>query len=165
MDRGNSRSGTRSRGGRRRQLMSNSLPSGSFIPTAYQSRPSSLMAPVSVAPRSVSRLASASTRFVRAASGTERPPLTWMSRWRRFKHVSQGSRPEAGKQLGVLAVDDELESGRHRAPIGSAVTRAGLRGGHVRYHAANHGRKRAIGVTQLDQRKDHLDTFAQVTKL
>src|SRR6266568_5103921 len=80
----------------------------------------------------------------------------------RFKHVSQGSRPEAGKQLGVLAVDNELESGRHRAPIGSAVARAGLRGGHVRYHAANHGRKRAIGVTQLDQRKDHLDTFAQV---
>src|ERR1700722_13235973 len=39
----------------------------------------------------------------------------------RFKHVSQGSRPEAGKQLWVLAVDDELESGRHRAPIGSAV--------------------------------------------
>ena len=35
----------------------------------------------------------------------------------RFKHVSQGSRPEAGKRLGVLAVDDELESGRHRAPI------------------------------------------------
>ena len=30
----NSSSGTRSRGGRRRQLMSNSLPSGSFIPTA-----------------------------------------------------------------------------------------------------------------------------------
>ena len=43
---------------------------------------------------------------------------------RRFKHVSQGSRPEAGQQLGVLAVDDELESGRHRAPIGSAVARA-----------------------------------------
>ena len=42
----------------------------------------------------------------------------------RFKHVSQGSRPEAGKQLGVLAVDDKLESGRHRAPIGSAVARA-----------------------------------------
>src|SRR5262249_26989307 len=39
----------------------------------------------------------------------------------RFKHVSQGSRPEAGKQLGVLAVDDEQESGRHRGPIGSAV--------------------------------------------
>ena len=35
---------------------------------------------------------------------------------RRLKHVSQGSRPEAGQQLGVLAVDDELESGRHRAP-------------------------------------------------
>jgi len=35
----------------------------------------------------------------------------------RLKHVSQGSRPEAGKQLGVLAVDDELVSGRHRAPI------------------------------------------------
>ena len=30
----NSSSGTRSRGGRRRQLMSNSLPSGSFIPIA-----------------------------------------------------------------------------------------------------------------------------------
>ena len=42
----------------------------------------------------------------------------------RFKHVSQGSRPEAGKQLGVLAVDDELESGSHRAPISSAVARA-----------------------------------------
>ena len=42
----------------------------------------------------------------------------------RFKHVSQGRRPEAGQQLGVLAVDDELESGRHRAPIGSAVHRA-----------------------------------------
>src|SRR5712691_3313875 len=36
----------------------------------------------------------------------------------------KGSRPEAGKQLGVLAVDDELESGRHRAPIGSEVARA-----------------------------------------
>src|SRR5215469_14495574 len=32
-----------------------------------------------------------------------------------FQHVSQGSRPEAGQQFGVLAVDDELESGRHRA--------------------------------------------------
>src|SRR5215831_19207825 len=42
----------------------------------------------------------------------------------RFKHVSQGSRPEAGQQLGVRAVDDELESGRHRAPIGSAVAGA-----------------------------------------
>src|SRR6266446_1095886 len=42
----------------------------------------------------------------------------------RVKHVSQGSRPEAGKQLRVLAVDDELESGRHRAPLGSAVARA-----------------------------------------
>src|SRR5215467_16309636 len=34
----------------------------------------------------------------------------------RFKYVSQGRRPEAGKQFGVLAVDDELESDRHRAP-------------------------------------------------
>src|SRR5258708_21764999 len=42
----------------------------------------------------------------------------------RFKHVSQGSRPEAGEQLRVPAVDDELESGRHRAPTGSAVARA-----------------------------------------
>jgi len=42
----------------------------------------------------------------------------------RFKHVSQSSRPEAGERLGILAVDDELESGRHRAPIGSAVARA-----------------------------------------
>jgi hypothetical protein len=40
----------------------------------------------------------------------------------RLEHVSQGSRPEAGKQLGVLAVDDELESDRHRAPIGSVAT-------------------------------------------
>src|ERR1700683_3213234 len=36
----------------------------------------------------------------------------------RFKHVSQRSRPETGQQLGVPAVDDELESGRHRAPLG-----------------------------------------------
>ena len=36
----------------------------------------------------------------------------------RLEHVAQGSCPEAGKQFGVLAVDDELESGRHRAPIG-----------------------------------------------
>ena len=42
---------------------------------------------------------------------------------RRFKHVSQGRRPKAGKQLGVRAVDDELESSRHRAPIGSAAAR------------------------------------------
>src|SRR5215469_4536852 len=41
----------------------------------------------------------------------------------RFKYVSQGRRPEAGKQFGVLAVDDELESGRHRAPIALAVPR------------------------------------------
>ena len=27
----------------------------------------------------------------------------------RFKHVSQGGRPEAGEQLGVLAIDDDLE--------------------------------------------------------
>src|SRR6516165_10204498 len=42
----------------------------------------------------------------------------------RLQHVSQGSRPEAGKQLGVRAVDDELESGRHRAPIDSVAARA-----------------------------------------
>src|SRR4249920_1939834 len=40
----------------------------------------------------------------------------------RLEHVSQGSGPEAGKQLGVLAVDDDLEGGRHRAPISSAAT-------------------------------------------
>src|SRR5262249_30141396 len=43
---------------------------------------------------------------------------------RRSKHVPKDSRPEAGKQLRFLAVDDELESGRHRAPIGSAAAAA-----------------------------------------
>jgi hypothetical protein len=40
---------------------------------------------------------------------------------RRFKQVSQGSRAEPGKHLGVFAGDEELEWGRHRAPIGSTA--------------------------------------------
>jgi hypothetical protein len=43
---------------------------------------------------------------------------------RRLEHVSQGRRPEAGEQVGVLAVDDKLESDRHRVPIGSVSKRA-----------------------------------------
>jgi hypothetical protein len=43
-----------------------------------------------------------------------REPFRW-----RLEHVSQGGRPEAGEQIGVLAVDDKLESNRHRVPIGS----------------------------------------------
>jgi hypothetical protein len=42
---------------------------------------------------------------------------------RRLEHVSQGRRPEAGEQIGVLAVDDKLESDRHRVPIASIPNR------------------------------------------
>jgi len=38
---------------------------------------------------------------------------------RRLELVSQSRRPEAREQVGVLAVDDKLESDRHRVPITS----------------------------------------------
>src|SRR6478672_5923275 len=34
----------------------------------------------------------------------------------RFKHIAQGGRPEAGKWLGMLAVNDQLEPGKHGSP-------------------------------------------------
>ena len=35
--------------------------------------------------------------------------------------ISERSRPEAGERLGVGAVDDKLESSRHRAPFAYSV--------------------------------------------
>src|SRR6266581_2545040 len=62
----------------------------------------------------------------------------------RLKHVPQGSRPEVGEQLGVLAVDDELESGGHRAPIGSAVARAPASMPRVKVGRSQSGRARPV---------------------
>src|ERR1700683_3449897 len=67
--------------------MSNSLPSGSFSATAEWPTPSSsssLRSLSSVAPRSRSRRASASTRFFRVSIGRSRPPLAWTSMWSRL---------------------------------------------------------------------------------
>src|SRR5262249_52932561 len=79
------------------------------------------------------------------------PPVIpgWEPFGRRLQHVSQCGRPEMGRQVGVLAVDDQLESGRHRTSIVSAAARAPM-------DAMSKGRRSAAGKSVARQARRSL---------